>query len=124
MSAVKVSQSVSVLFNEVVLLRATPVRIETRDDKIAGSTADGTRPIVVLCRALVIRSTPAANAFEAEDMIATLKQTDLLATFQDKLKADLALDVVSFIVIRYRFFIIVCSRVQIHALFSVFAMAL
>ena len=59
-------------------LFGAPRRVEIRwNDQVAGLTADRASAEVMLGRSLVIRSSPAPDAFEAENVIALIKHSKL-----------------------------------------------
>lgn len=89
-------QCLVVLFNERFLVRPVIHHVVTWDNHIRIFTANWARSEVVLRRALIIRCTPATNAFQAESVVTPVQDAELLAVGQHHLQANLALLVVFF----------------------------
>ena len=77
-----------------VLFRGTRCMEVRRDDKVASLPADGARPEVMLCRALVVGGTPRADTLQTEDMIAAVEHSKLTPGGEHSRQANLTLSVV------------------------------
>ena len=93
------SKSLLVLFHQFILFRAVTIMIVWWDHQVTVLSTNRASPKVMLCRTLVVSSTPWSNTLQAENVITSVKYSELFASCQDHVHADLTFSIVPLIIL-------------------------